>query len=172
MTDEVRTDAPRVTERDLALRVTSTLSKYGPGELAELRRLDASTPHAPAFWRLVASHLDAHLPVDETARVEAERRWAVAVGAMAEAKGFHNPSARLGVALAGVVDERRVLQLLRSHGVALADAVRMIVHHLVSKGVPFDHAELARLVLSDERDDEERVRRAIYRDFFNASPRD
>lgn len=165
-------EQPRMTERDAALRVANTVANLPPGEVATLRRLDASTPHVPAFWKLVAMHLDALLPVDDEPRAERERRWAVAVGAMAEARGFHNPAVRLGAALAAVIDERRVMQLLRAHDVALADAVRMVTHHLVSRGVSFDHAELARLVLSDGRDDEERTRRAIYRDFFAATPRD
>ncbi len=91
---------------------------------------------------------------------------------MATAKGFHSRKVRLGTALAGVVDERRVLQLLRARGTALADGVRMVVHHLVSKGVAFDQSDLARLVLSDGRGDEEAVRRDVYRFFFAAQPRD
>lgn len=165
-------DQTRVTTRELALLVARTIPQLSPGDLAELRRPDATKLQPPAFWRVVAMHLDAHLPVDDTARAEQERRWAVVMAAMAEAKGFHNPAARLGKALAEAVDERRVLQLLRAHDEALAIAVRMVVHHLVSRGIAFDHAQLAWLVLSDGRDDEQRARRAIYQDFFAALPRD
>ncbi len=169
-TDAVRDTPP--TEREVALKVVGAVASLAPGELASLRRLDADTVQAPAFWRIVATLLDAQLPATEPYRREAEGRWAVAVAAMATAKGFHSPKVRLGTALAGVVDERRVLQLLRARGNALADGVRMVVHHLVSKGVAFDQSDLARLVLSDGRGDEEAVRRDVYRFFFAAQPRD
>lgn len=165
-------EQPLPTEHELARRIANTLAKLSPGDLAELRRYDAAKLQSPAFWRVVAMHLDAHLSGDDHVRVEQERRWAVVMAAMAEAKGLHNPGVRLGKALAEAVDERRVLQVLRAHDEALADAVRMVVHHLVSKGLAFDHAQLAWLVLSDGRADEQRARRAVYQDFFAAMPRD
>ncbi len=165
-------NAPRTTDRELALKVLHTVQSLSPGDLAALRKLTLDGARPPAFWRVIAADLDTVLPVDASIRSAIEDRWAVILAAMANAKGFHSPRVPLGRALADNVDERRVLQLLRARDAALGDAVRMVVHHLVSNGASFDQTGLARLVLSDGRDEteRERVRREVYRDFFAATP--
>lgn len=140
-----------------------------PGELAELRRLRYDEPGGPAFWRLVARRIEpaSRLPEDGPARVEAERRWAVILRAVAELASLHRPGRRLGIALAAAgVSEGRVLRLLRAHGEVLFDAVRTTTHQLATAGEPVDATDLAHLVLSSERDREEEVRRRIARDFY------
>lgn len=155
----------------LVARLARHLSEAGPGDVAALRRLRPGSPQVGAYWKLLAAVLEPaeQLPGEVSAREVAERRWAVILAAMAEAEGFHAPSQRFGRVLAECgVPEVRVLKLLRASGDALADAVRVTVHHLVSRGARFDQTALAALVLSDGRSDEERVRRGIYRDFFGA----
>ncbi len=160
------------TERSIAGLLVGDIARLSPGELAGLRRVDTRGPHTPAFWRLVAQRLEPVLPAQDPQRAEAERRWSLIAAAMAEAKGFHAVEVRFGAALAAVIDERRVLQLLRARDEALADIARAVVHHLVSRGARFNQWEMAWLVLSDGRADEDLARRSIYRSFYGAMPRD
>jgi CRISPR type I-E-associated protein CasB/Cse2 len=148
--------------------ITNALARMPAGDVASLRRLRPENPHCSAFWKLLAGELSGHLPDGGTARDASERRWAAIIAAMANANGLLVHGRHLGSALANVVPEARVLRLLRAHGEALADAVRVTVHHLASRGVIFDATDLALLVLSDGRGDEEAVRRRIYRDFYIA----
>lgn len=147
--------------------LTRTLARLPPGDLATLRRLTPAEPQCTAFWRLLAGELADQVPHrDDPRRSDAERRWAVILAAMADADGLLAPGRHLGSALAGAVPEARVLRLLRAHDDALADAVRVTVHHLTTRGVVFDPTDVAWLVLSDGRADEDEVRRRIYRDFY------
>lgn len=146
----------------------------GTGDVAELRRTRPTDIGQPAFWRIVAMHLEpgGALPAGGDARDAAERRWAVLLSAMAAMQRLHQPRLRLGRALesAGVA-EQRVLRLLRAHDDALADAVRVTIHQLAQRAQPVDMTDVAKLVLSDGRRDEESVRRSIARDFYAASYR-
>jgi CRISPR type I-E-associated protein CasB/Cse2 len=144
-----------------------------PGDVAALRRLRPGDPSCAAFWRLVATQLAPVLPAGGSARDEAEHRWAVILQAMAEMVGFHAPGRYLGRAFVSAgIAEQRVLKLLRASGEALFDSVRVTAHHLASSATAADHAEIARLVLSDGREDEERVRRRIARDFYAQQQRE
>jgi len=145
-----------------------------PGDVAELRRMDPpERPLCPAFFKLSAEALvpSGALPADGPTRDMAETRWAVILAGMAETAGLHNPSVRLGSALAPILSEPRFLRLLRSHDHALHRAVRVTAHHLASRGVVANWCSMALLVLSDGRCDEETVRRSIARDYYasNAS---
>jgi CRISPR system Cascade subunit CasB len=141
--------------------------QLSPGDVAALRRSRPDSIDAPAFWRIAAVDLADWLEHDEPRRDEGERRWAVILQAMAELRGLHNPRRSLGAALADTeVAEHRVLRLLRASAEGLFDAVRIIAHHLATKGVSFNCADLAWLVLSDGRSDEEPVRRRIARNYY------
>lgn len=145
-----------------------------PGDVASLRRLRPGDPGCAAFWRLVATRLEPAdlLPGEAAARLEAERRWGVILAGMARMQGLHQFRARLGVTLAEAdVSELRFLRLLRAHDESLADAVRVTSHTLAAKAKPVDWFDLARLVLSDGRADEDEVRRHIARDFYQAERR-
>jgi CRISPR type I-E-associated protein CasB/Cse2 len=138
-----------------------------PGDVAALRRLRPHDASCAAFWRVVVTHLESALPDGGPAREEVERRWAVILQAMADMKGLHAPGARMGRTLAGAgLAEPRALKLLRASGDTLFDTVRVTAHYLAGTATMSDHAEIARLVLSDGREDEERVRRQIARDFY------
>ena len=148
--------------------VAWSISKIlAPGEVASLRRLRPEDVGSDAFWRIVAAHLAPVLADSGPFRDEAERRWAVVVQAMAEMRGLHARGLRLGRALAAAgLSEQRAVRLLRASGASLADAVRVTAHYLASTATASDHADLARLVLSDGRRDEEDVRRRIARDLY------
>lgn len=138
-----------------------------PGDVAALRRLRPGEVGCAAFWKLLATHLGRELPAEGPARDEAERRWAVIVQALARMRGLHDPRVRLGRALASAgLAEGRVLRLLRARHDNLADAVRVTAEFLANASIPTDHTEIALLILSDGRGDEETVRRRIARDYY------
>lgn len=142
------------------------LGAMSNGDRASLRRMRPDDLHQPAFWKLSTGLLQAALPVETSLwRDVQERRWAVVLAVAAAAS--HAPTMRLGGALARArVAEVRLTRLLRARGDQLPDAVRTLAHQLVSAAVPFDFADLAWLVLSEGRDDEERARQQIARDYY------
>lgn len=136
------------------------------GDRAALRRMKPSEVACSAFWRLMALG-DVVWPGDAHARDLVERRWACIAQSMALMAGLHAPSIPLGKALAEAgVSELRLLRLLRSSDLALADAVRVVSTYLAQKVKGSDHREVAALVLSDGRSDSEAVRRSIARSFY------
>lgn len=140
--------------------------RLDPGEVASLRRIDTDAPSCPAYWRLVAS-LAPGAPTD---LADDERRAAVILRAFADLRDVHRAGRRLGFALAEAgFDERRLLQLLRAHGNALAHAVRTASHYLVSRGVRVDAMEIVRLVVTDGAAGEDDERRRVARDYFRAT---
>jgi CRISPR type I-E-associated protein CasB/Cse2 len=145
------------------------LQDASTGDLAELRRVGPDQPHTPAFWKLITGPLDPLLPSAGPRRVEAEERWAVILSAMAELAGFHNPQRSLGRALAEAdVHELRVTRLLRARGQTLDHSVRAVVHQLASKAMSFRMADLAWLVLSEGKRNEQEIRHQIARDYYRA----
>jgi CRISPR type I-E-associated protein CasB/Cse2 len=137
---------------------------FSPGDRAELRRLQPSDPLNPAFLRLWVRHIE---PTDGAIGPLEEDRWAALLTTFARLEGLHSPTDRLGRALAEAdVSELRVLRLLRSHGGTLWDATRQIAHQLASQRQRCSWIDLARLLLSDGRRDEARVRRSIAKDYY------
>lgn len=161
--NDTESTSPRAL-RDVVRSLTFTIQRMPPGDLAALRRLRPDDPHCPAFWKLLTGELADQLPTEDHARLEAERRWAVIL--TATANGLVSPGRSFGRALGDSVPEIRVLKLMRAHGGALADAVRVVVHQLATSGTYFDPFDLARLVLTDGTDAEDGVRRHIYQDFY------
>jgi CRISPR system Cascade subunit CasB len=143
------------------------IAAMSTGDRSALRKLTPDALHHPAFWKLTTSVLQPALPVDEHTRAFAEQRWAVVIAVAAAAQ--HSPATRLGSALARAeVSEVRLTRLLRARGEQLPDAVRTLAHQLVAAAVPFDLADLAWLVLSEDRGDEDRARQQIARDYYRA----
>jgi CRISPR system Cascade subunit CasB len=166
------TPAPARPERPEVAAVHAIARELRPdrarGDVAALRRMKPGEIECPAFWKLAAVHLQDVLPAQGEARNKAERRWGAILAGLAEVVELHAPGRRLGHALAAAdVAELRVLRLLRAHDDALLDMVRTIAHQLDSKAERVDWADVARLVLSDGRADEETVRRSIARDFYS-----
>jgi CRISPR type I-E-associated protein CasB/Cse2 len=152
----------------LIRQIAGDLADAGTGELAELRRLKPDDPGGSAFWRIVVTRLDPnHLPGGSPARDDALRRWAVILRALAELDGLHDPSRRLGAALAEVgVSELRLNKLLRSSGEPLFDEVRTVAHQLATAALSADLTGIARLVLSEGQPHEQAVRQTIANDYY------
>lgn len=172
MSETAETAQDQPTIWSIVSRIATRLSdEHAIGERAALRRLSFERPDAPAFWRITVGELQAVLPTASPYREEHEQRWAAILAGLAElaGAGLHQPKRRLGEAAAEAqLHETRLLKLLRAHGDALLGLVRPLAHQLVSKGVPVDWADVAQLVLSDGRADEDRVRRDIARHYFSA----
>ncbi len=149
-------------------RIAAELAEADTGTLAELHRLTPDDPGGPAFWRIVVTRLDpGHLPPGGPGRDEALRRWAVILRATAQLADPRDPGTHLGQALAEAgVSELRLNKLLRASGETLFDAIRSITHQLASKAQPANPIDLARLVLSDGRSDEQSVRQRIANDYY------
>jgi hypothetical protein len=148
----------------IAIELESTFST---GDIAELRRLSLDNSAPPIFWRIVISHLDSSLPSHGNLRSEMLRRWTTILRSMAELTGLHDAHTPLGRAMAETgVAEMRVLKLLRASGDLLLDAVRAVAHQLGTNAVVTDQSDLARLVLSDGRSDEQSVRQQIAYDYY------
>lgn len=140
--------------------------ELSPGDVAALRRFDADDPGGPAFWKLAATVLPDAVGEGPGAE-ELERRWAAIACGMALTSGQHAPGRAAGEALADAgFAELRFVRLLRAHGDPLLHALRTTARFLASKAIPLDWRDLAALVLSDGRSDEERVRRRIARSYY------
>ena len=176
-TPEPATPVPATATRDdtslafLVHRLSAHLNAEGfpTGDRAELRRMQEGEP-APAFWKIVARFLDDQLAAGSgPLRESQERRWALILAALAEVHDLHRRGRSLGHALAEAeVTEARVDRLLRAHGAAVAHLVRAVVHQLSTRGTAVDLTDLAWLVLSDGRRDEERARRKVAREYYQA----
>lgn len=134
----------------------------GPGDRAELRRLNPASPDRAVFWRVMAQYG----PADHELSEEEERRWAIVLSGMARLP--HQQGRRLGRVLAEAgFPEQRLEHLLRAEGVKeLAPAVRRLAQFLKAKNQPIDWCALAGLILAADPEKIERARRAIARDYY------
>lgn len=153
--------------RALIVRLAAVVEReLSPGDLADLRRLRPEEPASPAFWKLAATYLSDSLP-GGPGREEAERRWAAVLGALANLRGLHRSDRPLGRALAEAgLSEMRLLRLLRARDAALYDVTRGVVHYLAQKAEPADLGQLAGLLLDQDGDRAEAIRRRIARAFY------
>lgn len=161
--------ASRPLDSLLARLVTLIERELSTGDLAELRRLSPEQPGCPAFWRIVAMILEpgGHLPERGPSRDEAERHWAVILSGMAQTAGLHRADRPCGWALARAgFSELRFVRLLRARGQGLERELRAAVSYLVSKAEPVDWGQLAGLILHQEGERGERLRRAVARDYY------
>lgn len=156
------------TLRSLIGRITAQVGEaMAPGDVASLRKLRPGALWSPAFWRILVVNLSQELPAGGQARLDTERNWAVILQAVAQLRGLHEPETSLGRAMARAgASEPRLLRLLRAGDEPLADAVRTAAHQLAAAGQAVDCADLARLVLSDGRRDEQLVRERIAYDYY------
>ena len=157
----------RSTVGSIAVAIDKSLS---PGDVAELRRLRAEDPSCPAFWRIAASQLEPNGFLYRTGptRDDQERRWAAILAGMARTAGMHRSGRGLGYALASAgYSELRFSRLLRAHGDQLLDQVRALAGFLASKAIEADWTDVAALVLSDDLEHAEAVRRRIARQFYS-----
>lgn len=147
----------------------------GPGDRAALRRMRPESPDAPAFWRLmtVVDARGSGPAGDGVARQRYETTWAAILRALAQLGALHAHGRHLGRSLVDAdMSEMRFLQLVRARGDALRGVVQRVCHMLASKGVSVDATDLARLLLSDGRSDEDQVRRRLARTYFGSTTQD
>lgn len=137
------------------------------GEIAELRKLRPEQP-PPTFWKLLSTHFDEK---DVPSESDEERSWAAIISGMAEMKQLHRPGCQTGKVLAEHLHPQRFLRLLRARDRSLRHAVGITARHLAAKRASIDWDDLARLVLSSGKDDEERARRALARDYYAVQQR-
>lgn len=143
------------------------------GEVAELRRLDPSSPSSAAFWKLVVGELEplGALRGEGSHREEQERRWAVLLNVLAHLGTLNEPGRSYGRSLAECgYSEHRFSRLLRARGDTLWDQARRSGQFLAAQGQPTDVTGLAWLVLSEDRSDAQRARRHLARDYYRALP--
>ncbi len=152
-------------------KILGAIEKHlGPGDLADLRRLRPEDPGSPAFWRLVATYLEPHLPGNDLARTAQEGLWATVFRTFAELKGLNAPGIPLGRALAEAgFSELRFSRLLRAREGQLDDAVRGASRILASKGQKSRLLDFASLVLLQDGDGAEVARRKLARHYYSAS---
>lgn len=146
-------------------KALSARDRVSSGDLAELRRLDPERPPGAAFWKLALSYrlVDLDQPLDDH-----ERRLTIVLRAMATLAGFHDPTVPLGAALAGAgFSELRFNRLLRADAARLPSAVRRMADFLASKGARADHRQIAWLVLTQDADRAEQLRRRVARDYYS-----
>ena len=167
--------APPATIPSLVARIAHVFEKrFSPGERAELRRMSPEDPGCHAFWHIVAQDLEPSglLPGGEHARLESERRWAVVLSGMAVMQGLLQTGRKPGHALAEAgFSEQRLVRLLRARRETLEDALHGVARFLASKGETVDWGPLAQLILHQDGEYGERVRRAIARDYYGSLPK-
>jgi CRISPR system Cascade subunit CasB len=141
------------------------------GDVAALRRMDPRRP-AAVFYKIEGLVLDERLPGDAAALADVETRWAAIIVGLAHLGPLHDPSHRLGFALAeGQYSELRFARLVRADADRLADDLPSLARFLVAKGMAVDWTGAAHLILSAGRADEETVRRSLARDYYGALSR-
>ena len=140
------------------------------GDLAALRRLDADHPDAPAFWRLLLTHV---ADAERHSEVQ-ENRWALVLHGLAlmtqPGVSAHRREARIGQVLAHVgFSELRLNRLLRARGEGFRALAPRACRFLAAKGEPIDWARFGLLLLAGEGSPAaERYRREIAREYFRA----
>jgi len=138
------------------------------GDVAGFRRMDPRSAQAP-FFKLAGLVLENHLPNNPQARDRAEERWAAIVVGLAHLGPLHQPHSRLGRALVDAqYSELRFARLLRADTERLLDELPTLARFLTAKRISTDWASAAQLILSADRVHEERVRRALARDYYSA----
>lgn len=140
--------------------------RIGRGNLAALRRMDPEAYDAPAFWRLLAQATDGAMVCADN-----EPRWALIAHGMALMAPYHHANIEIGTALHNIdYAEGRLARLLGARRSQFRALVPRLCRHLASKQQPLDWFRLARLILSESRDEEaaEKVRLGIARAYYGA----
>ena len=141
------------------------------GDTAALRRMDPRKPVAP-FFKIIGVALEEQLPAEPFAREDYETRWSAIVIGLSHLGDLYRPGMRLGRTLAEAgFSDLRFSRLLRADTERLLDDLPMVARFLAAKSVPVDWTDAARLILSSDRSDEEKVRRNLARDYYSALAR-
>lgn len=167
--------APLPDTREIVTKVAAELATPGfpRGDLAALRRMDPNAPGGtPVLLRLLARHAPERLErgTDEL------RRWALVLHGMAlMAPDHHRGQLRVGRSLFGsgrnpLYAESRLARLLGARGPALRAQIPRLVRQLKAKDQALDWRELAKLILTEGRDESraEEAREWIARAYYQA----
>jgi CRISPR system Cascade subunit CasB len=145
-----------------------TSGELSTGDVAELRRISPTEPYTPALWKIIFTIVPDHW-TKGSEREAKETAWAIIAMGLAKNAGLHARGRALGAALVEAgFSELRFVRLLRAKGGALHEEFRRMADFLASKHVNADWTDAARLVLKQEGDAAESVRRAIARDYYRA----
>jgi CRISPR system Cascade subunit CasB len=98
-----------------------------------------------------------------------EQRWSLVLKCLALLGPLHRPGQQAGTALAEAgYSELRFTRLLRARADGLLDAVEGVARYLAAKGTPVDASDLLWLMVSEDTDAEESVRRRFARSYYAA----
>ncbi|GEM_PF-2039636 len=164
MTSSVEMSLTEKSLETLVEKLASTLAFAGRGEIASLRRLNIEEPFSPEFWKYVVSYISPDRPLT----AEEEKSWAAIISGMAKMVPFHHRKGRsLGKVLAeNDFSEQRLLKLLRLQGQHLRAGIRRLAIFLSFRAEPFDWTTIAALLLTQDSEKNEEIRRRIARDYF------
>ena len=164
----------------------AAMPDYDRGGLAGLRRMNPNEPDTAAFWRLMAAE-------DLLGNPEIERRWGLilhgialmtrnAGGGEVTIRSAHDGRVPVGQTLylggesqrsKAFYSETRLTRLLTARGDMFRVLLARMFRMLSSANVSFNWREMARLILTDEFDEEqaEQGRRRIARDYYRSERR-
>lgn len=152
---------------------TKREGRLSAADLASLRRLTPTDYGGSGFWKIMTGIVD--VPDDYLAGdwrpdcIERERRWGAILQAMAIHSDSFQPSVGLGRALESAgFSELRLQRLLRARGGGLLDEVRVLARFLDAKSEPVNWTDVATLVLHQQDERAEQVRRKVARDYYRA----
>lgn len=158
-------------EDDLVGRIAHVARVIGSpdfptGDRAALRRMSPGQPLPMAFYRFALRHLPENW---ETRLAD----WVTLVAGMAIMyPSIHRPDQGLGAALAEAgYAEARLERLLASEGDTRRSLLLRAARFAGAKGIAFNWADGARLLLTSDAEKREELHRRIARDFYISQTR-
>lgn len=148
-----------------SIRAALTKGIIGPGEAADLRRLNPESPDCPAFWHAMTTWI----APEKRLSPEQETRWAIILSGMVRMTAYLNAEGMSpGRALAEAgFNEGRLTRLLRTIDIgSLAVQIRRISGFLSSKGIPVNWIDFAYFILTTDSDKREERNRRVARDYY------
>ena len=177
---------------EIAVRFAHRLSRpdFPRGDLAELRRMNPDAPDAAVFWQLLSRYELLGSPAMES-------RWGLILHGIAlmtptagreipaDSDGYrpsaHNPTVPVGLALyqggdpnrgeQGFYSETRLNRLLTARDEMFRTLAARAFRMLGRAGQPFNWRDMATLILNEDNDRGEEIRRRIARSYYQAQRR-
>jgi len=135
----------------------------GPGEIAELRRLNPRNPDRLAFWQVIVRWVEGEFPLSD----EQAQRWAAVLQGWAVlGPDLHHPKRPLGLAMErSALTESRLSRLLRAPDSQFLEAAVRLCRFMRAKREPLNWTEFALWVLASNRD---KANARIAQDYYRA----
>ena len=166
---------------------------FTPGDLADLRRMNPDEPDTAAFWRLMARRG----LLDNRYGLEVEQKWGLILHGIAlmtptagrempaDSNGYrpsaHNPTVPVGQALyqggepnrgeRPFYSETRLNRLLTARDEMFRALAARAFRMLGRVGQPFNWRQMAILILNEDNDRGEGIRRRIARSYYQSQRR-